>query len=68
MDEVKRQRLKNVFLTLHVLKPTRKRLQRSTDNKTLVCGYKTFVFSDSMPFDRSKKPSYWYAQGGVYGK
>ena len=73
----KRQRLKNVILTLHVLrnrcsltalKQTRKHLQLSTDNKKLINCYKALAFSDGKSFKRSKKPSYWRAQGGVYGK
>ena len=40
--------------SLTALKPTRKHLQLSTDNKKLIYRY--------------KKPSYWRAQDGVYGK
>ena len=54
--------------SLPALKPTRKHLQLSTDNKKLNNCYKMLVFSDGTPFKRSKKPSYWHAQGGVYGK
>ena len=49
-------------------KPTRKHLQLSTDNKKVICCYKTLSFSDGTSFERSKKPSYWCAQGGIYGK
>ena len=55
-------------VSLTGFKPTRKHLQLSTDNKKLICCYKTLAFSDGKSFERSKKPSYWYAQGGVYGK
>ena len=73
----KRQRLKNAFLTLHVLrnrcftnsfKTDKKTLQLSTDDKKMNYCYKTLAFSDGTSFKRSKKPNYWRAQGGVYGK
>ena len=69
-DLFKWQPLKNVFLTLHcsgpggsltALKPTRKHLQLSTDNKK-----DNLLLQNA--FKRSKEPSYWCAQGGVYGK
>ena len=70
----KGQHLKNVFLTLHVVRnrwftnsfKTDKKL--STDNKKLIYCYKTLSFSDGTSFKRSKKPSYSRDQGGVYGK
>ena len=63
----KRQRLKTCSLrctcsgtggSLTALKPTRKHLQLSTDNKKIIYCYKTLVFSDGTSFRRSKKPSY----------
>ena len=73
---LKRQRQKTCSLpctcsgtggSLTALKPTRKHLQLSTDSKKLIYCYKTLAFSDGTSFKRSKKPSYWRAQGGVYG-
>ena len=42
-------------------KPTRKNLLLSTDNRKLICCYKTLALSDGPSFERSKRPSYWYA-------
>ena len=65
----------NVFLTLHMLRnrwftnsfKTNKKTfaARRTDNKKLIYCYKMLAFSDGTSFKRSKKPSYWRAQGGV---
>ena len=73
----KRQRLKNVFLTLHVLRNrwftnsfinNKKHLQLNTENKKLIYCNKTLALSDGMSFKISKKPSNWRAQGRFYGK
>ena len=53
---------------INSFKTVKKTLQQSTDNKKIIYCYKTLANSDSTPFKRSKKPTYWCAQGGVYVK